>query len=161
MKIVGNGMPGDGGQRPDADAAGLAHPDSQCGVLPINVIHAQRRYLKGAETEVHEAANDCVIALTLWIRLLKGRHQPGECLLVEVLRQRSQLPARRLGNRRQERIDRICTPQGAKPQIAPNGGCHDVCAARLISTGNAQLRSRGQPSAPNARTQDRRGERCE
>ena len=62
------------GQRQDVNAVGLAHPDSQCGVLPVNVIHAQRRYLKGAETEVHEAANDCVIALTLWIRLFKGRH---------------------------------------------------------------------------------------
>jgi hypothetical protein len=26
-----------------------------------------------------------------------------------------------------------CVPQGAKPQIAPNGGGHDLCAARLVA----------------------------
>src|ERR1035437_4192655 len=117
VKIAGNGMPGNGRQRQNVNAVGLAHPDSQCGVLPVNVFQAQRRYLKGAETEIHQAANDCVIALTLWIRLPKGRHQPGEFLLAEVLRQRSQPPARRLGNRRHERLTRICVTQGAKPQI--------------------------------------------
>src|SRR5947199_62148 len=50
VKIAGNGMPGNGRQRQDVNAVGLAHPDSQCGVLPINVFQAQRRYLQGAET---------------------------------------------------------------------------------------------------------------
>jgi hypothetical protein len=86
VKIAGNGMSGDGRQRQDIDPAGLSHPHSQCGVLPVNVFQAQRRYLKGAETEIHQAANNRVIALTLWSRLLKGCRQPDEFLLVEVLR---------------------------------------------------------------------------
>src|SRR6266496_3262424 len=133
VKIAGNGMPGDGRQRQDVDAVGLAHPDSQRGVLPIDVFQAQRRNLKGAEPEIHQAANDRVIALTLRISVLKGGHKSGEFLLAEVLRQRSQPPTRRLGNRRYERLNRICMPQSAKPQITPNGGCHDLCAARLIA----------------------------
>ncbi len=82
-------MPGDGRQRQNVGAVGLAHPDSQCGVLPIDVFQAQSRNLKGAETEIYQAANDRVIAFTLWIILLKDRHQPGDFHLVEVLRQRS------------------------------------------------------------------------
>ena len=131
LKIAGNGVPGDGRQWQNVGAVGLAHPDSQCGVLPIDVIQAQCRNLKGAETEIHQAANDRVIAFTLWIGVLKGRHQSGEFFLAEVLRQRSQPPTRRLRNRRYERLNRICMPQGAKPQIAPNRGCHNLRTARL------------------------------
>jgi hypothetical protein len=87
LKIGCNGIPGGGRQGQDVDAVGLADPDSQCGVPPIDVFEAQRGHLEGAETEVQEAANDRVIALTLWARTLKGRRQPAEFLLVEVLRQ--------------------------------------------------------------------------
>ena len=74
VKVTGNGMARDGRQRQDVNTVGFAHTDSQCGILPIDVFQKQRRYLKGTETEIHQAANDRVIALTLWIRLFKGRH---------------------------------------------------------------------------------------
>lgn len=133
VKIVGDGLPSDGRQWQHVNAVGLSHPDSQRAVLPIDVVQAQRRYLTRAKTEIHQAANDCVVALALRFDLLKSRHQLGEFLPAEVLRQRSQRPARCCGNSRQERLDRIRMPQGAKPQIAPNGAGHNLCTARLVA----------------------------
>jgi hypothetical protein len=133
VKIVGDGLPGDGRQWQHVSAVGLARPDRQPTGFPIDVIQAQRRYLTRAKTEVHQAANDRIVALTLRLDLAKGQHQLGEFLLAEVLRQRIQPPSRCCGNRGRERGDRICVPQSAKPQIAPNGGGHDLCAARLVS----------------------------
>lgn len=74
VKIAGNGMAGNGRQRQHVNPVGLAHRDSQCAVLPVKVFEAQPRYFKGAETEIDQAAKDCMIALTLWIGLLKGEH---------------------------------------------------------------------------------------
>src|ERR1700733_595533 len=133
VKIVGDGLPSDGRQWQHVSAVGLAHPDSQRAVLPIDVVQAQRRDLTRAKTEIHQAANDRVVALTLRLNLLKGRHQLDEFFLAEVLRQISQRPSRSCGNRRRERGDRIRVPQGAKPQITPNGGGHDLCAAWLVA----------------------------
>ena len=133
MKIVGDGLPSDGRQWQHVSAVGLAHPDSQRTVLPIDVVQVQCRYLTRAKTEIHQAANDRVVALTLRLELFKGRHQLGEFFLAEVLRQRSQRPSRCCGNRRRERGDRIRVPQGAKPQITPNGGGHYLCAAWLVA----------------------------
>src|SRR5471030_1789434 len=133
VKIVGDGLPSDGRQWQHVNAVGLAYPDSQRAVLPIDVVQVQRRDLTRAKTQVHQAANNRVVALTLRVDLFKGRHQLGEFLLAEILRQRSQWPSRRCGNRRRERRDRIRMPQGAKSQIAPNGGGHDLCGARLVA----------------------------
>jgi hypothetical protein len=133
LKIRGDGIPGGGRQGQDVGASGLACADGQCGVPPVDVFKAQRGHLEGAQPEVHHAANDRVIALTLWTRLLKGRRESAELLLVQVLRQRIEPPARRLRHRRHKRLHRICIPQGAKPEITPNGGCHHLRAARLIA----------------------------
>jgi hypothetical protein len=89
VKIVGDRLPSDGRQWQHVSAVGLAHPYGQGAVLPINVVQAQRRYLTRAKTQIHQAANDRVVALTLRLDQFRGRHQLGEFLLAEVLRQRS------------------------------------------------------------------------
>src|ERR1700683_5592493 len=94
VKIVGDGLPSDGRQWKHVSAVGLAHPDSQRAVLPIDVVQAQCRYLTRAKTEIHQAANDRVVTLTLRLALFKGRHQLGEFFLGEALRQRKQRASR-------------------------------------------------------------------
>src|SRR5471030_996057 len=81
VKIVGDGLPSDGRQWQHVNAVGLAYPDSQRAVLPIDVVQVQRRDLTRAKTQVHQAANNRVVALTLRVDLFKGRHQLGEFLL--------------------------------------------------------------------------------
>src|ERR1035437_3427419 len=50
VKIVGDGLPSDDRQWQHVSAVGLARPNSQRAVIPIDVVQAQRRYLTRAKT---------------------------------------------------------------------------------------------------------------